>query len=51
MPILPENKKRYPRNWKKIREKILERAQNRCEFCNINNYAIRSKGCVDNCTP
>lgn len=37
MPIKPENKKRYPANWKQIRESILERAHNRCEFCGKQN--------------
>ena len=38
MPIKPENKKRYPANWKQIRESILERAHNRCEFCGKQNH-------------
>lgn len=41
MPIKPENRGRYPKNWKEIREKILSRAENRCEFCGVENYAIR----------
>lgn len=40
MPIRPENKARYPANWKEIREKILERAKNRCEECAVENHAI-----------
>ena len=44
MPILKENKNRYPKNWKEIRKSILERAQNRCEFCGIENYAVRENG-------
>lgn len=40
MPIKPENKARYPSNWKEIRKQILERAQHRCEFCNLQNHAI-----------
>lgn len=44
MPIKPENKKRYPQNWKKIRADILKRANNRCEFCGIENYSIRENG-------
>jgi 5-methylcytosine-specific restriction endonuclease McrA len=44
MPIKPENKKRYPANWKQIRADILERAENRCEFCGILNYTIRENG-------
>lgn len=32
MPILPENKARYPANWKEIRAEILKRAGNKCEF-------------------
>ena len=32
MPIKPENKARYPDNWKsEVRPAILERADNRCE--------------------
>lgn len=38
MPIKPENKKRYPANWKEIRASILERAHNRCEFCGKQNH-------------
>ena len=44
MPIKPENKKRYPANWKQIRADILKRAGNRCEFCGIPNYTIRENG-------
>ena len=44
MPIRPENKSRYPGNWKQIRLEILERAGHRCEFCGIENYAIRENG-------
>ena len=40
MPIKPENKKLYPRNWKEIRENILKRANNCCEFCGVENYSI-----------
>lgn len=40
MPIRPENKARYPKNWKEIRAKILERANHKCEFegCGVANY-------------
>lgn len=31
MPIRPENRGRYPKDWKQIRERILARAGNRCE--------------------
>ena len=43
MPIKKENKHRYPprREWLKIRESILSRAQHRCEFCGVQNYTIR----------
>lgn len=39
MPIRPENRNRYPKNWKKIREDILKRANNCCEFCGVENYS------------
>lgn len=41
MPIRPENKHRYPANWKQIRESILHRANNRCEFCGVENHSLR----------
>lgn len=31
MPIKPENKNRYPTNWKAIVERIRERSRDRCE--------------------
>lgn len=45
MPIRPENKHRYPSNWKQIRERILGRAGNKCEGiwgekCGVANHAI-----------
>ena len=46
MPIKPENKNRYPRNWKKVRADILRRANNKCEFCGIENYSIRENGAM-----
>ena len=41
MPIRPENRKLYPSNWKDIRESILTRANNCCEFCGVVNHSIR----------
>lgn len=41
MPIKPENRSRYPKNWKQIRTSILERAGHRCEFCGVENYSMR----------
>ena len=46
MPIKPENKARYPKNWKsEIRPSILLRANNRCEMCGVENGStyIREK--------
>lgn len=40
MPIKPENKSKYPDNWKEIRERIRERAGNKCEWCGVANHAI-----------
>lgn len=39
MPILPENRDRYPDNWDEIRGEILRRASNRCEFCKAENHS------------
>lgn len=39
MPISPENKARYPDNWKEISEDIrFNRAENKCEKCGAENY-------------
>lgn len=40
MPIKPENKKLYPNNWKEIRNDILTRANNCCEFCKVPNKSF-----------
>ena len=41
MPILPENKKRYPKDWKEISRRIrFERAGNCCENCGVENYSV-----------
>lgn len=37
---MPADMKRYPTSWKAIRERILERANNKCEWCKIPNYAV-----------
>lgn len=37
MPIRPENKDRYPRDWKHISRRIRERADYCCEFCGAVN--------------
>ena len=40
MPIRPENKNRYPKDWPAISARIRQRAGNRCEECGIENYAL-----------
>lgn len=40
MPIKPENRKRYPRNMKAIRDKVLKREGHRCRLCFVGNYWI-----------
>jgi len=37
MPIRPENRSRYPKDWKAISAAIRERAGNRCEACGVPN--------------
>lgn len=43
MPILPENRHRYPTNWKEIRAAIRAEVGDRCEFCGIANYTARAE--------
>lgn len=40
MPIKPENRHKYPSNWKDLREAVLKRAHHRCELCFVPNGAI-----------
>lgn len=42
MPIKPENRSRYPKDWPAIRAAILERAGHRCEWpgCGVHNHAV-----------
>lgn len=35
---MPIDYKRYPKNWKELRSKVIERARNRCEFCGVHNH-------------
>lgn len=44
MPIKPENKARYPSNWKEIRAQILERAAHCCELCRVPNGVTVMRG-------
>jgi 5-methylcytosine-specific restriction endonuclease McrA len=43
VPIRPENRQRYPENWKEIRSAILRRAGNRCEECGLHNHSIGTR--------
>lgn len=42
MPIKPENRARYPKDWKQIRQRIMARADNRCEHegCGAQHYDV-----------
>ena len=41
MPIRPENKKYYGKEWQKISKYIREeRANNKCENCEVENHSI-----------
>lgn len=44
MPIKPENRARYPKNWKEIRARILVRANNCCEQCRVANGDMIVRG-------
>lgn len=46
MPIKPENRSKYPADWQKIRQRILDRAENKCERCGRPNglYVMRFSG-------
>lgn len=37
MPITPENKARYPKDWPAISKRIRERDGNKCKLCGVPN--------------
>jgi hypothetical protein len=39
---MPIDYKKYPSNWKEIRERILKRAKNKCECCGLKNHKVVS---------
>lgn len=47
MPIKPENRGRYPKDWPQIRERILTRAGNACEACKAPNRVRIARGTGD----
>lgn len=44
MPIKPENRARYPKDWPQIRERILARAGHACEKCKAPNRTRIARG-------
>lgn len=49
MPIKPENRHLYPKNWGEIRTKILKRANNCCEFCGVPDRIWRISDSSNRC--
>lgn len=47
MPIRPENKARYPKEWPQIRAAMLERAGHACEKCKVPNRTRIARGAGD----
>lgn len=41
MPIKPENKKNYPKCWKEIVAFMKLLHNNKCQWCNFENYSMR----------
>lgn len=37
---MPINKKHYPPNWKEISDRILARAEYKCESCGVRQYTV-----------
>lgn len=53
MPIRPENRARYPKNWKsQIVPRIRERSGNRCECtgqCGLSHFDVTNERPLDRC--
>lgn len=50
MPIRPDQRELYPKNWREISLRIRERADNCCETCDAPNgaYIVRDKANLEN---
>lgn len=40
MPIRPENRARYPKDWPAISQRIREKAGQQCEWCGVPNHQL-----------
>ena len=40
---MPIDYSKYPPNWLELRSQVLERAENKCEFCGVENYSMIEK--------
>jgi 5-methylcytosine-specific restriction endonuclease McrA len=47
MPIKPENRVRYPADWKDISQRVRDEAGQRCEWCRAMNGAMIVRGSDD----
>ncbi len=50
MPIRPENKSRYPKEWKAIVARVRERSENRCECqgeCGLHRTTPGPRRCIE----
>jgi len=48
---MPIDYNKYPKNWKtEIRPRILKRAENKCEFCGVENYSFVFSSKINNKT-
>ena len=48
MPIRPENKARYPKDWPAISARIRERDGNKCKWCDVDNHALGGRDAKGN---
>lgn len=37
---MPCDYSKYPKDWKERRQRILDRAKNKCEVCGVKNYSV-----------
>jgi 5-methylcytosine-specific restriction endonuclease McrA len=44
LPIRPENRSRYPADWKTISKRVRDEAGQRCEWCKVPNGATILRG-------
>jgi hypothetical protein len=49
MPIRPEDRDRYPKDWNAISQRVRDEAGQMCEWCSVPNGVLIRRGVTEDC--